>query len=310
MRFLPEYGPARKLALAYVDEFFNKRCQSGRAHAQIIQACARAGVAVDMHLEPGELEAFRAAAGADVLALPNLTLDFHSPGRAILQEGAPIFVDADGQRLGLVFHNPRLMEEDARVYDFARWLCERSGFTPFALDFPFATAQMMVNEDVALLCAEQFEHPEDRRKLDFFQAHFPGYQFHIVPPLAGDTTADLDMYLWPIAPRVWIASQYPDGSPQEQSIAPALAVLARAGHTVHRVPGLEPIVYDDVNTMPNYANGVILNGTALVPAYGREEDRVVVDILRGCGYAVDQIDCTRIIESNAAIHCISCVGPA
>ena len=69
------------------------------------------------------------------------------------------------------------------------------------------------------------------------------------------------MYLWPIAPKVWIVSQYPAGSAQEQSIAPALKVLAFHGHTIHRVPGLESLIYDDINTMPNYANGVILSNS-------------------------------------------------
>jgi agmatine/peptidylarginine deiminase len=61
--------------------------------------------------------------------------------------------------------------------------------------------------------------------------------------------------------------------------------------------------------VPNYANGVILNQLALVPAYGRKEDSVVLDILRGFGFTVEQIDCSDIILSNSAIHCISTVIP-
>jgi agmatine/peptidylarginine deiminase len=117
------------------------------------------------------------------------------------------------------------------------------------------------------------------------------------------------MYLWPIAPKVWIVSQYPAGSAQEESIAPALAALAFHGHTIHRVPGLEPLIYDDINTMPNYANGVIFNRLALVPAYGRKEDSVAADILRRYGFTVAPIDCSDIILSNSAIHCISTVVP-
>ena len=66
------------------------------------------------------------------------------------------------------------------------------------------------------------------------------------------------------------------GSPsQARSIAPAapaVEVLLAHGHTVHRVPGLVPTVRGEVNTVPNYANGVILNHAALVPAYGRQGD--------------------------------------
>lgn len=307
MRFIPEYSPARKLALSYVDSFFNTRFHYGRAQAQIIRACR--GFPVEMYLAPGEMDAFRAAVGEEVFALPNLAFNPVSPNRSIMLEAAPIFAeDEDGRRIGLVFCRPRLEDpQDAQA--FSRWFAEQHGFTPFELDFDFAAAKLLVNEDVVLLSAEQFQAPGDERKLRFFQEQFPGYHYHIVPPLEGDVTGDLDMFLWPIAPRAWIASQYPPGSPQEQSITPALEALASHGHTVHRVPGLEPIIYADINTMPNYANGILLNRLALVPAYGRKEDSAVVEILRGYSYMVEQIDCSDIILTNSAIHCISIVVP-
>ena len=232
-------------------------------------------------------------------------------------EAAPIFAEEEHSqkeneretsRLGLVFYSPRL-EDPEGVHAFSRELAESNGFMSLELGFNFATAELLVNEDVVLLSSEQFKSGEDERKLHYFQMNFPGYDFHIVPCLTGDITGDLDMYLWPIAPKVWIASRYEDGSAREESIKPALAVLASHDHTVHRVPGLEPLIYDDINTVPNYANGVILNRLALVPAYGRKEDSVVVDILRGYGFRVEQIDCADIILSNSGIHCISTAIP-
>jgi hypothetical protein len=307
MRFIPEYAPARKLTLSFVDAFYNTRFHYGRAHAQIIRACR--GVPVEMHLEPGEFDAFRAAVGEEVIAMPHLAMNPKSPGTAILLEAAPIFTEDEGdRRVALVFRSPRLEDPEA-IHAYNRNFAEENGFSPFELGFPFASAKLLVNEDVVLLSAEQFQTVEDERKLRFFQEHFPGYHYVVVPPLCGDVTGDLDMYLWPIAPKVWIVSQYPAGSAQEQSIAPALEALAHHGHTVQRVPGLEPLVYDDINTMPNYANGILLNRLALVPAYGRKEDQVVVDILRGYGFEVAQIDCSEIILSNSAIHCISIVVP-
>jgi len=315
LRFIPEYAPVRKLALSFVDAFYNTRFHYGRAHAEIIRACR--GVAVEMYLEPGEMDAFRVAVGEEVMALSHLTFNPKSPGTAIMLEAAPIFAENDAaqgdteckaSRLGLVFRTLKLEDPEA-VHTFSHWLAEQNGFTPLELGFNFSTAKLLVNEDVVLLSAEQFKTADDERKLHFFQKNFPGYHYHIVPPLSGDVTGDLDMYLWPIAPKVWIVSQYPAGSAQEQSIAPALKALAFRGHTIHRVPGLESLIYDDINTMPNYANGVILNRLALVPAYGRKEDSVVVDILRGYGFSVEQIDCSDIILSNSGIHCISTVVP-
>ncbi len=311
MRFIPEYSQARKLVLCFAHVFFNTRFHYGRAHAQIIRACGapRPRIPVEMHLEAGEMDAFRAAVGEEVLALPNLTFDPLFFGGAIALEGAPIFAeDAQGNRIGLVFRCPRL-EDPERVHAFSRRLAEQNGFAPLELGFDCTSAELLVNEDVVLLSAAQFETAGDERKLRFFQENFPGYTFHIVPPLCGDVTMDLDMYLWPIAPKVWIASQYPAGSAQEQSIAPALEALAKHGHTVHRVPGLEHLRYDDINTMPNYANGILLNRLALVPAYGRKEDGAVVEILQAYGFAVEPIDCSDVILSNSGIHCISIVIP-
>jgi hypothetical protein len=92
-------------------------------------------------------------------------------------------------------------------------------------------------------------------------------------------------------------------------MAPALQILANHGHTVHRVPGLEPIIRDDIIAFPNYTNGVLLNQAALVPVYGRREDQVVQEILRNYGYEVYPIDCSDIILTNSAIHCISKTAP-
>jgi hypothetical protein len=228
----------------------------------------------------------------------------------ILAEDNAVMGDIEGEakRFWLVFRYQRLEDPEA-IYAFSIWLAEQNGFTPLELGFTFTTAQLLVNEDVVLLSADQYKTAEDECKLRFFKENFQDYHYHIVPSLYGDVTGDLDMFLWPIAPKVWIVSQYPAGSPQEQSIAPALEALAFHGHTIHRVPGLDPLIYSDINTVPNYANGVILNRLALVPAYNRKEDSVVVDILCGYGFTVEQIDCSDIILSNAAIHCISMAIP-
>ena len=65
----------------------------------------------------------------------------------------------------------------------------------------------------------------------------------------------------------------------------------------------------NINTMPNYANGVLLDRAALVPAYGREEDRVIVGIMKSLGFDVFPIDCSDVILSNAGIHCLSTTLP-
>ena len=150
-----------------------------------------------------------------------------------------------------------------------------------------------------------FQDSNAERKLLFFQEHFSEQTFVQVPSLAEELTPDLDTYLWPIKPNVWIVSEYPEGSKQAVSIEPAIETLHKYNHTIHRVPGLERIFYNDINTIPNYTNGIIINNAALCPAYNRPEDDIIVKILEEYGYDVYPINCQDIILTQCGIHCIS-----
>ncbi|MBD3369450.1 hypothetical protein GF402_03695 [Candidatus Fermentibacteria bacterium] len=61
--------------------------------------------------------------------------------------------------------------------------------------------------------------------------------------------------------------------------------------------------------MPNYANGILVNGMALFPAYGRPEDDVVGNALQEQGFEAIPIDCRDVILSNSGVHCISKTVP-
>jgi len=308
MRLTPEYEPVRKLYLSFVQEFFNVRFRYGRAICEIIKSI-QDHVAIELLIRMADLPHFQEECARYQVSLDNVTLNYDSPGRAIIAEYAPIFArDEQGENIGLVFRVP-FLENPTQLEQFSRRLVAANGFRILDMGFEFATAHLLVNEDVVLL-SDCFFKEDRERKLEFFAEHFPSQSFHIVPPLAGEVTKDLDMYLWPIAPEVWLVSEYPSDAPQAESIEPALRALEGHGHTVQRVPGLEPAVCDDVNTAPNYANGVIVNRAALVPAYQLEEDGVVAGVLRDYGYDVFPIDCSDVILSNAAVHCMSKTVPA
>jgi hypothetical protein len=308
MRLIPEYEPVQKLYLCFVHEFFNTRFGYGKAICQIIQA-AQHYVGVELLIGLPEMAYFQEECQRYPISLEHVVINHDTPGRGIMAEYVPIFArDEAGETIGVTFLNS-FLDHPEELKRFSERMTARLGFRTLDMGFSFATAQLLVNEDVVLLSDCQFKGDDQDAKLKFFTENFPTQSFHIVPALAGDLTEDLDMYLWPIAPRVWIASEYPAHSPQAESIEPALRVLKEHGHTVHRVPGLEPIIYDDINTMPNYVNGVIINHAALVPAYQRKEDEIVVGILRGYGYDVFPIDCSQVILSNSGIHCISKTAP-
>jgi len=304
MRLIPEYEPVQKLYLCFVQDFFNTRFGYGKALCQIIKA-VQPYLAIELLIGPPDLLYFQAECDKYHVTLDNVSLNPDTPERSILAEYMPIFAQSEiGEDIALIFQHP-FLDKQVELKQFSQRLIPRLGFQPFELGFAFATAHLLANEELVLLSDYFFKGEDGNTKLKFFTDHFPTQSFHIVPSLAGDITRDLDMYLWPIAPKVWIVSEYPHHTPQAASIEPALRVLKAHNHTVHRVPGLEPIVHDDINTMPNYANGVIINQIALVPAYQRKEDEIVSRILRDYGYQVFPIDCSEVILTNSGIHCIS-----
>ncbi len=309
MKLIPEYEAVQKLYLCFVHAFFHTRFGYGETLCEIIRAVQHV-VDIEMFAHPADASYFRGICEEQGIALTHVTLNADTPRRSILAEYTPIFArDEDGAIVGLTFRNT-LLERADELWNFSERMLENLGVQRRALGFAFATAHLLVNEEVVFLSEYFLGGPKRRKHLAALAEMFPSHAFYVVPGLAGDVTRDLDMYLWPIAPRAWIVSEYPAGTPQAESIKPALRVLREHGHSVYRVPGLEAIRYDDVDTMPNYANGALVNGVALVPAYQRPEDVVVQEILEGFGYEVCPIDCSRLILSNSGIHCITKTVPA
>ncbi len=308
MRLIPEYEPVQKLLLSFIHPFFNTRFQYGKTLCEIIDS-ASPFVDVELHILRREMKFWQTELEKHPLRPDQYQINFDSPRRAILLEYVPLWAeDGRGQMTGLVFRNPRL-ERSHSLKRFSRRMTRRLGFSTQETGFDFASANISVNEDVVLLTGHWFEGKKGLRNLDILKRMFPAQQFYVVPSLAGDVTMDLDMFLWPIRPKVWIASEYPSGSPQAESMEPALRVLRDHEHILHRVPGLDPIRNDDINTMPNYANGVVLSQAALVPAYQRPEDAIVQEILQDLGFIVLPIDCSQVILSNSGVHCISKTVP-
>jgi hypothetical protein len=308
MRLIPEYEPVSRLYLGFVHKFFNTRFNYGKAICQIAKA-AHFYVDVEIFVSESDLPYLEREFDTRGVDPATLTLNHDSPRRAIMLEQSPIFALTEGgEPRGILFETATIDERRYLKGHRTRML-ERLGVPSLELGFDFGAGAHLVNEDLVLLSEHYMQGSDCDAKLRSFREDLPHHSFHVVPPLAGDVTGDLDMFLWPIGPRTWVVSQYPEDSPQETSIESSLRVLHKHGHRVHRVPGLEPIAYDDLDTVPNYANGVIVNGAALVPTYNRPEDKIVLGALEVCGYRTLPIDCSDIILTNSGIHCISKTVP-
>jgi hypothetical protein len=305
VRVIPEYEPVGRLCLSFVEEFFNSRFRYGLAIAAMAKAALDL-VEVEIFVCPEDrpaLEGELRAAGVDPACV---TLNTDSPGRGILAEYMPVFCrDGRGLPRGLVFPVDSLDLRDEVLHFSGRFL-DSLGVEPLRMDISFATAKLAVNGDLCLVSGEE----GSENVLEFLRQALEGMEVRSVPPLAGDITGDLDMFLWPVVPGTWLVSEYPRGTEQSESVEESVRVIRQHGHRVLRLPGLERIRRDDVNTMPNYANGVLINGRALHPAYGRPEDVRVGEILSSLGLDPVPIDSGNIILTQSGPHCISKTVPS
>ena len=308
MRIIPEYEPVGKLYLSFVQDFFHSRFNYGRTICEIVRAVADR-VTVEVFVSEDDTEFFLDLLEQNNIKPDEIVLNHDSPERGIIQDYFPIFGEREhGKGLGLLFSNERLEGSD-RLRRFSARVLNSLGIPALAMNDSFGTAVISVNEDLCLIAEDMADGDSGLRRLQFLRKNFPAQIFVPVPTLKGDSTRDLDMYLWPIKPGIWLVSQYPENTPQEQSVRPAIRRIKKHGHEVIQILGLDRIAYDDVNTMPNYANGVLINGCALYPSYSQSEDEIVGEILRANGLDAIPVDCRDIILSNSGLHCISKTVP-
>ncbi len=308
MRIIPEYEPVGKLYLSFYQNFFHTRFKYGNTICRIVEAVADR-VSVEVFVTNDETEFFLDLLEQNDIKPDAILLNHDSPERGIIQDYFPIFGECEhGEGLGLLFSNERLKGSD-RLRRFSARVLNSLGITALAMNDSFGTAVISVNEDLCLIAEDMTDGDSGLRRLKFLRKNFPAQIFVPVPTLKGDSTRDLDMYLWSIKPGIWLVSQYPENTPQEQSVRPAIQRIKEHGHEVIRIPGLDRIAYDDVNTMPNYANGVLINGCALYPSYCQPEDEIVGEILKANGLEAIPIDCRNVILTQSGLHCISKTVP-
>ena len=274
---------------------------------KIIQA-ALPYVKIELLIAENEVEIFEIELKKTGVSKDDIQLNFDSPNRSILNEWAPIFcTDESGKGYGLTFNwlrNHPDYKELSHLEKFSSRFVKYLGLEEHHLDFDFSTAAICANEDTVLVSKHYLKN-QNETKITHLKKILKQSQVIPVPSLAEELTFDLDTYLLAVKPNVWILSDYPHNSPQGKSILFTKNILRELGHTIHVVPGLERICYDDINTIPNYTNCIILNNAVLVPAYNRKEDICIRGILSDYGFDVFPIDSRDIVLTNSVLHCIS-----
>lgn len=144
---------------------------------------------------------------------------------------------------------------------------------------------------------------------DLYRA-YQGLDVEIVPafPSTFDSTQHIDMWVYPVDDNEVIVSDYPEaGDEVPNSIADAFAAARAAeGYTVYRTPGWSSGF--GTGTHFTYANSIALNSIVMVCTFSgqaaRNEEARAVYAAAFENKRIVQIDCSSIIGSAGAIHCI------
>jgi hypothetical protein len=291
MKFIPSYEPLRKFYISYKHDAFTEPFNLEKVLCEVT-AAVQPLVEIDAFARPADNPWLRMALGRRDVNLNTILYNFNPPPSGAIGEYAPLFIANDEDvSAALVFQTPG--KEHPADFEFGEMLASRLRFVPYEMGFDFSLAHLLVNEDIALVSGHFFQSEEDEN-FEILKDNFPDSVLFRAACLPGWESQGLDAYLWPIAPKTWIAAEYPAGSPRAVAMEPALNFLRERGHSIHRVPGLEPLERDGAKGLPSYTHGLIVNGLALVPQYGRAEDEAVKTILSRHGYGLVPLDCTDL----------------
>ena len=141
---------------------------------------------------------------------------------------------------------------------------------------------------------------------------FQNLNLTIVPafPQSFDSTQHIDMWMLPVARKRVILSRYPESSGSPHTITEDLAVdLQGRGYEVLRTDG-----WQASGTHYTYANSVVLNRLVLLCRFtGYDSSNAqALEVFEQAfpAHQVVQVDCSNIIHSAGAIHCIVMHVPA
>jgi agmatine/peptidylarginine deiminase len=241
-------------------------------------------------------------AGADMSQVEFIIVDTDS---VWIRDYGPRFISEDGHRAVVdhTYNRPRPLDDQIPDFIATLWgepsfdigLYHGGGnFHLFGDDEAFMT-ELIVNENPTLTPAEI-----EQRYLDY-----QGLDLTITDPLPSwfDSTQHIDMWMLPVADREVIIGQYAAGSAAHTVTETWVTELANRGYTIHRTPG-----WSAGGTHYTYTNAVIFNDIVFVPEFSGypTENAQAVAVFQAAfpGKTIIPVDCSTIIHSAGAVHCI------
>jgi agmatine/peptidylarginine deiminase len=243
-------------------------------------------------------------AGADMNQVEFIIRDTNS---VWIRDYGPRFIDEDGQRaiVDHTYNRPRPLDNQIPDHIAGLWgepsydlgLSHGGGnFHLFDDDDAFMS-ELIVNENPGVTPTEI-----EQRFLDY-----QGLDLTITDPLPSwfDSTQHIDMWMLPVANGQVIIGEYdPTADPQANSVTETWTTnLTNRGYTVIRTPG-----WSSGGTHYTYTNAVVFNDIVFIPEFSGypTENAEAVAVFEAAfpGKTIIPVDCSSIIHSAGAIHCI------
>jgi len=263
---------------------------------------AIAYVVASSSAQPGA-EATLTSAGADMSRVEFIIYDTTS---VWIRDYGPRFIGEDGTRAMVdhTYNRPRPADDAFTDFLSPLWgepqydipLIHGGGnFHPFASGDAFMS-DLILTENPGL---------SEQDVKDYFQAYhnvdvtiYPGF------PTWFDSTQHIDMWMLPVADDEIIIGQYDSSTGEPYTITEdAVADLESRGYTVYRTPG-----WQSGGTHYTYTNAVVMNDVVAISEFSGypTENAQALAVFETAfpDHQVFQTDCSSIIHSAGAVHCI------
>jgi len=229
-----------------------------------------------------------------------------------IRDYGPRFIIEDGRRaiVDHIYNRPRPLDDAFPDFLSTLWgepqydiqLIHGGGNFHLFADRESFMSDLVLDENPSLSAADV---------IGLFAA-YEGLALEIEPgfPTWFDSTQHIDMWMMTVADREVIIGQYDPSDGQPHTITEAVATeLAARGYTVHRTPG-----WNTGGTHYTYTNAVVFNDLVFVPEFaGYPSQNVAALAVYQAAFPSHQVipvDCSQIIHSAGAIHCVVMHVPA
>jgi len=247
------------------------------------------------------------SAGANLNQVQFIT---YSTDSVWMRDYGPRFIDEDGARAMVDHDYNRPRPDDDAFPDFLAQLWGEASY-----DIPlthgggnfhlFSTGEAYMTE---LILDENSGLSEADVEQDFQQ--YEGLDVDILEPFPSsyDSTQHIDMWMLPVGDKKVIIGQYPESDTVPHQVTEdTVTMLRNAGYTVYRTPG-----WSDGWTHYTYTNSVIINDVVLTCQFAdgnssySDEDAAAIAVFEQIfpDRDVVPVDCSGIIGSAGAVHCI------